>query len=576
MAAAVVSSVQLLTSCEKDFLEKPALGALDENIIANEAGVEKMLIGAYGALDGLGSWEAAPTNWIYGSVAGGEAHKGSDGADQPAINSIATFTADPSNGFLNTKWRAMYEGISRANATLKLLAQAEDIIDANRQRIEGEARFLRAHYYFELKKMFNMVPLIDETTTDFNQPNNVDIWPAIEADLKFAMDNLPNTQSQVGRANKWAAASYLGKAYLYQKKYAEAKGIFDQVITSGVTSNGLKYGLVDKFKENFDAANENNKESIFAIQMVANDGTGGIANANQGEMLNYPYNSPFRCCGFFQPTVDLANSYRTNAQGLPYLDNYNNSPLKNDQGIASNEAFTPDTQPVDPRLDWTVGRRGIPFLDWGAHPGQAWIREQVTAGPYSSKKHIYWQATADTYSDQSSWAPGSAINVMLIRYADVLLMAAEAEAQLGNLPQAQEYVNQVRARAAKPENRVYQYANPNNPMAGFSSTPAANYNVAPYPNGYFTGLGQQKALEAIYFERKIELALEGHRFFDLVRWGKAAEELNAFFSYEGALLPDVRGGKFITGRHEYFPIPQRQIDLHTTSGVSTLKQNPGY
>ncbi|WP_266203018.1 RagB/SusD family nutrient uptake outer membrane protein [Pontibacter kalidii] len=585
MTAAVVSTMQLLPSCGDDFLEKPVIGELGEEIIANEAGLEKLLIGAYAALDGQGNgaaiagggqWEAAPTNWIYGSVAGGEAHKGSDGADQPAINSIATFISDPSNGFFNTKWKALYEGVTRANSTLKILAKATDVPSATKQRIEGEARFLRGHYYFELKKMFNMVPWIDETTENYNQPNNVDIWPKIEADFQFAMDNLPNTQAQVGRANKWAAAAYLGKTYLYQKKYAEAKGIFDQVITSGVTSNGLKYGLVDKFKDNFDAANENNKESVFAIQMVANDGTGTIANANQGEMLNYPYNSPFRCCGFFQPTIDLANSYRTNAQGLPYLDNYNATALKHDQGIASNQAFTPDTQPVDPRLDWTVGRRGIPFLDWGAHPGQAWIRLQSYAGPYSSKKHIYWQATADTYSDQSSWAPGSAINVVLIRYADVLLMAAEAEAQLGNLSQAQEYVNMVRARAALPVNKVYEYKDPENPTAGFTNEEAANYNVAPYPDGYFAGLGKEQALEAIYFERKLELALEGHRFFDLVRWGKAAEELNSFFGYEGALLPDVRGGNFIQGKHEYFPIPQRQIDLQTQGGVSALTQNPGY
>ncbi|MDX5437755.1 MAG: RagB/SusD family nutrient uptake outer membrane protein, partial [Pontibacter sp.] len=448
-AAVVVGSMQLFTSCGEEFLEKEPIGALSEGIIANEAGVEKTLIGAYAALDGQGNgsalvgggqWEAAPSNWIYGSVAGGEAHKGSSGSDQPAINAIANFIADPSNGFFNTKWKAIYEGISRTNSTLRLLEQAKDISDAKKQRIAGEARFLRGHYYFELKKMFNKVPWIDETTTDFNQPNNQDIWPKIEADLKFAMDNLPHTQAQVGRANKWAAASYLGKAYMYQHKYAEAKSVFDQVINEGVTSNGLKYGLVDRFKDNFDAGTENNKESVFAIQMVAYDGTGTISNANQGEMLNYPYNSPFRCCGFFQPTLDLANSYRTNSQGLPYLGSYNATPLKHDQGISSNDPFTPDTQPVDPRLDWTVGRRGVPFLDWGAHPGQAWIREQSTAGPYSSKKHIYWKATADKFSDQSSWAPGSAINIVLIRYADVLLMAAEAEAQLGNLAQAQEYV----------------------------------------------------------------------------------------------------------------------------------------
>lgn len=568
----------LFTSCDDEFLDKPAIGALSDDVLANEAGVEKLLIGAYAALDGIdiGNWEVAPSNWVYGSVAGGEAHKGSNGADQPAINPIATFNIDPSNGFINLKWRAMYEGISRTNSVLSILPLAEDMSEEDKQRVAAEARFLRGHYYFELKKMFNMVPWIDETTTEFNQPNNVDIWPNIEADFQFAFDNLPNTQAEVGRANKWAAASYLGKTYLYQHKYADAKAMFDQVIAEGVTSNGLAYGLVDMFKNNFDASAENNEESIFAVQMVANDGTNTIANANQGEMLNFPYNSPFRCCGFFQPTLDLANSYQTTPQGLPLIDNYNADPLKNDQGVTSDKPFVPDQQPVDPRLDWTVGRRGIPFLDWGLHPGQAWIREQSTAGPYSSKKHIYWQATADTYSDQSSWAPGSAINVLIIRFADLLLMAAEAEAQLGNLAKAQEYVDMVRARAANPENVVHTYVDPSEPLEGFTDQPAANYNVAPYPAGYFEGLGQEGALEAIYFERKLELALEGHRFFDLVRWGKAAEELNAFFDYEGAILPDVEGGFFTAGKNDYFPIPQRQIDLQTVGGESVLTQNPGY
>ncbi|MBF9252293.1 RagB/SusD family nutrient uptake outer membrane protein [Pontibacter sp. 172403-2] len=575
---AMVATLPLFTSCDDEFLDKPAIGALSDDVLANEAGVEKLLIGAYAALDGIdiGNWEVDPTNWVYGSVAGGEAHKGSNGADQPAINPIATFNIDPSNGFINLKWRAMYEGISRTNSVLTVLAVAEGISESDKQRIAAEARFLRGHYYFELKKMFNMVPWIDETTTEFNQPNNVDIWPNIEADFKFAFDNLPNTQAEVGRANKWAAASYLGKTYLYQHKYAEAKSMFDQVITSGVTSNGLTYGLVDKFKDNWTASAENNKESIFAVQMVANDGTNTIANANQGLMLNFPYNSPFRCCGFYQPTLDLANSYQTTAQGLPLVNSYNADPLKTDQGVASDKPFTPDTQPVDPRLDWTVGRRGIPFLDWGLHPGQAWIREQSTAGPYSAKKFIYWQSTADTFSDQSSWAPGSAINVLIIRFADVLLMAAEAEAQLGNLALAQDYVNRVRARAARPENIVHTYVDPAEPLEGFTDNPAANYNVAPYPAGYFAGLGKDAALEAIYFERKLELALEGHRFFDLVRWGKAAEELNAFFDYEGAILPDVEGGRFKTGKNEYYPIPQRQIDLQTIDGKSVLTQNPGY
>ncbi|WP_347157754.1 RagB/SusD family nutrient uptake outer membrane protein [Pontibacter chitinilyticus] len=578
VCAAMMASLPLITSCDDEFLDKPAIGALSDQVLANKAGVEKLLIGAYAALDGIdiGNWEVSPTNWVYGSVAGGDAHKGSNGADQPGINPIATFSIDPSNGFINLKWRAMYEGISRANSVLNLLNQAEDISEGDRQRIEAEARFLRGHYYFELKKMFNMVPWIDENTTDFNQPNNVDIWPNIEADFQFAMDNLPNIQAEVGRANKWAAAAYLGKAYMFEHKFAEAKAIFDRVIAEGVTSNGLKYGLVDKFKDNWTAAAENNKESVFAVQMVANDGTNGISNANMGEMLNYPYNSPFRCCGFYQPTLDLANSFRTTAAGLPEPDTYNSDALKTDQGIEADKPFTPDQGPVDPRLDWTVGRRGIPFLDWGLHPGAAWIREQSSAGPYSSEKHVYWQATADTYSDQHSWAPGSAINVLIIRFADVLLMAAEAEAQLGNLAQAEEYVNMVRTRAARPENIVRTYVNPKEPLEGFTDNPAANYKIATYPDGYFSSIGQDKALEAIYFERKLELALEGNRFFDLVRWGIADKVLNKFFDYEGSRIPDVKGGNFVKGKNEYFPIPQRQIDLQTVDGVSTLTQNPGY
>jgi len=584
--AILAAAMQILPSCKDEFLEKPPFGALSDELLANRAGVDALLIGAYAALDGQGNgaaiagggqWEASPTNWIYGSVAGGDAHKGSSGSDQPSIDLIAKFLTDPSNGFLNSKWRAMYEGISRANSVLATMNNATDISEADELRIAAEARFLRGHYYFELKKMFNMVPYIDETTTDFNQPNNVDIWPKIEEDFKFAMDNLPATQAQVGRVNKWAAAAYLGKTYLYEKKYQEAKTVFDQVISSGVTSNNLKYGLTDRFKDNFDAATENNKESVFAIQMVANDGTNTIANGNQGEMLNYPYNSPFRCCGFYQPTMDLVNSYRTTAAGLPFsLTNYNANPVRNDYGIRTVEAFTPETGTLDPRLDWTAGRRGIPFLDWGNHPGQDWIREQVSAGPYSPKKHIYYQATASTLSDQSSWAPGSAINYEVIRYADVLLMAAEAEAQVGSLAKAEEYVNMVRERAAKPVNIVYKYANPTSPMSGYSTEPAANYSVSPYPAGTFTTLGKQGALDAIYFERKLELAMEGHRFFDLVRWGIAEPVLDAYFAYEGQLTSDVRGGNFTTGKNEFYPIPQRQINLQTINGTSSLKQNPGY
>nr|WP_067061771.1 RagB/SusD family nutrient uptake outer membrane protein [Mucilaginibacter sp. L294] len=584
VCALIATAGMLQSSCKK-YLEQPALGHLNATQVNSIDGVNGLLIGAYSALDGGGgdgsalgggsSWEAAGSNWIYGSVAGGDAHKGSDGTDQPAINSIAQWTTDASNGFFNTKWKAVYEGVTRCNNVLKTLAQVPTISDDDKKNITAQARFLRGHYYFELKKMFNMVPYIDETTTDFKQPNTDDIWPKIIADFQFAYDNLPATQPQIGRVNKWAAGAYLAKSYLYSKDYPKADPIFTAVITSGTNSAGTPYGLTDNYEDNFGASTKNNKETVFAVQQAANDGTNLISEANDGDRLNFPYNSPLRCCGFYQPSMDLANSFRTDENGLPYIDDYNTHPLKTDQGIASNVAFTLDDGNLDPRLDWTVGRRGIPYLDWGLHPGQAWIRLQSYAGPYSPIKNTYYQSTLGKYSDQHSWAPGTANQINIIRFADVLLLAAEVKAQLGELPAAEAYVNRVRERAGKKESTVYTYVDATAPTKGFTTTPAANYKVEQYPVGTFTTYGQAKALKAIYFERKIELGMEGQRFFDLARWGIAEQALNAYYDFDGQFITDIAGAKYKPNK-VYFPIPQPQIDLESDGGPSKLKQNPGY
>ena len=586
----VILAVCVFFSCSKSFLERQPQGALKISDVSTAAGIRLVLIGAYGALDGqqttngtvqsLGAgnaWACSPDNWLWGSVAGLDAHKGSDAGDQAAMVPIATFTVDPSNSNLNDKWRAVYEGINRCNDVLRYAPNVTDMPAAEKTQVTAEARFLRAHYYFDLKKLFNMVPYLDETSTNLKTSNTTDIWPKIEADFKFAYDNLPGTQTDIGRANKWAAGAYLAKTYMYEKKYTEAKAVFDPVITTGTTSGGIKYDLNPVFENNFRPEFEKtNAEAVFVVEMAANTGSGSIANGNQGDMLNHPYgSSPFGCCGFYQPTQDLVNSYRTDANGLPMLDTYNQNPIKNDIGIASSSPFTTDTSSLDPRLDWTVGRRGLPYHDWGLHPGKDWIRDQNYSGPYATKKMISWKATQASYKDNSSWAPGSAINVFIIRFDDVLLMAAEAEAQLGNLTAALTYVNRVRNRMAQhKEGWLYQYVNNANPDGGFSTTPAANYKVNPYPAGAFTT--KDFGLKAIYFERKLELAMEGHRFFDLTRWGISAATLNAEIGYESTVTTDLKGAKFTPNKNEYFPVPQTQIDLTLESGKKTLTQNPGY
>lgn len=559
-------------SCEDSFLDVPPTGSLADAQLATKAGVEGLLIGAYAALNGVfGNRFEGPNHWITGTICGGEANKGTDPGDYSAINPIQRYETDPTSGDLNSFWRGRYEGVSRCNAVLRLMAEATDVTAADIARISGEARLLRGHYYFDLKKHFNSIPYFDETVPATEVPlvsNSADIWGQIEADFQHAYDNLPETQGQAGRVNKWAAAAYMGKAKLYQGKFGEAKSWFDDVIANGQTTNGLPYALLDDYAEIYNAENDNHAEAVFDVEAANNSGS--TQNANYFDDLNYPYNTgadgPGNCCGFNQPSFSLANAFRTSGDGLPLLDGSFNDPanaIKHDYGVEASDPFTPDAGNLDPRIDHSIGRRGIPYLDWIPHPGKAWIRNQAYAGPYSPKKYIYYKSQENSFTDGSSWTRGySTMNYTIIRYADVLLMAAEAEIEAGSLDKAMEYVNMVRARAALSDHWV----------KNDDGSDAANYVISEYPASQFSS--KESARTAVRMERMLELSGEGHRFFDLVRWGVASGVLNDYLQYEAQILVTKFGGaSFTEGKNEYYPIPQTQIDIQ---GSDILKQNPGY
>ena len=552
-------------SCKDEFLEVSPLGVLSEANLTNADGVNLVLTGAYSLLDGVqtnvGSpfpdWTGSADNWVYGSVAADDAYKGTNAGDQPEISLIETFTHTSDLTHFRGKWRAVYDGVARSNDVIQLVAKATGMTDADKNLVRAQARFLRGHYHFEARKMFNKVPYIDDVAynaadaASTKMPNTDEIWPKIEADLKFGYDNLPNRWAGFpGRATKWAAGAMLAKAMLYQGKYAEAKPILEAIVANG------GYKLVDKYHDNHRAATNNNTESIFEIQFSVNDGAAISNNGNRGHTLNYPYGGGAitTCCGFFQPTQNLVNAFKTDDKGLPLLDDWNKADVPGDNSVSYKGN-------LDPRLDWTVGREGVPYLDWGIH-NSLYIRDKAYGGPYSPKKQSPYKAE----NGSLTWANNprqNANNYRIIRLSHIYLWLAECEVEVGSLEKAREYVNIIRKRAANPSGYVT--------MA--DGKPAANYVINDYTTAWTS---KEVARKAVRFEERLEFAMEGHRFFDLVRWGIADQVLNDYLTVEQDKRTYLKGARFVKGKHEYFPIPAQEILNSQKDGQATLKQNPGY
>jgi hypothetical protein len=472
---------------------------------------------------------------------------------------LENYTLDAANPYMIGRWARVFDGIARCNDVLRVAPLAEDISQSDKDIIAAEAKFLRAHYHFEAQRLWDNIPFLDETISDTRVPNDGPKWSQIEADLSAAVSVLPTSprNGQVGRANKLVATAYLGKVQLYQSKYSEALGNFNTVISSG------RYSLLPNFHTNFRFEGNNSAEAIFQIQASVNDGA-GANNGNHGDQLGHLQGGPGGgCCGFNQPSQNLVNNFKTEG-GLP-VANFNDVDVVNDDGIPSGDPFTPETGTLDPRLDRTVGRRGIPYLDWGVHPGSAWVRNQAYAGPYSQVKKMYYASEQGTASDtQAGWhgAGNTALNYSIMRYADLLLMAAECEVEVGSADKAIEYVNMIRTRASD-ESTWVKDADGNN---------AANYEISTYGGG----LSKDAARTAVRTERRLELGMEGHRFFDLKRWGVAESVINTYLAKEQQSRTYLTGAVF-QPKHIRFPIPQAAIDQSTDDdGNPTLTQNDGF
>ena len=540
-------SILLLASSCSDFLDIKPNGVLDESDINGPDQADGMVVAAYSML-GNDHYDYPWSMWPFGNVRSDDAYKGGrDEADiqdfhflETCSNILPTFSSP------DIFWYQCYIGIARCNRAINILSALSETEYPKRNQRIAECLFLRGHFYFQLKIMFKYVPYINNEEEINNyakisnrQYSNDELWGKIAGDFKAAFDVLPETQSDLGRPDRHAAAAYLAKTYLYkafrqdeQHNVTEVNaGDLEQVLTYTNDVLGSDYRLEEDYAYNFlPGKYENGKESIWAVQYSLDDGT-KFGRLNFSDVLNVPMKFT-GSCDFHKPSQNLVNAFKT-TDGLPQFGAFN----KMD--------YNEDNDKVDPRLYHTVALLGKPYkYDASAIFAEDWSRSPAVYGYYSSLKENV--ALNDPHSVLLDPFRGNSKNRIVIRYADIVLMRAEALIELNRVKEAMPLINEVRSRAKQSMT-----------MIGY----AGNANIALYEDGVNCTWNNNFARQALRFERRLELAMEGSRFFDLVRWRIAGEVMDTYYTEEAPKRTYYRGVKFQKNKAEYLPIPQNQVNF---------------
>ena len=556
----VISIIFGMTSCS-DFLEEQVPQAtLTQDEVKNPEYVDNVLISAYAGLVTIEDMNASFSLWNYDTRSDDAYVGGSDFSDGEPFHRLEKSTGVMTTDWpFSSIWNKFYNYLSRVSLSLDILASADQESPIIQERT-AEMKFLRAYGHFQLKRLFKKIPFVNKPNmqeADYNALSNTEYtndegWQQIINDLQDAYAVLPAVQSEKGRPTKAACAAFLAKVYLY-KAYHQDDANTNQV--TSVSSEDLQkvveytaaslyngYGLEPDLHNNFrpEEQYENGKESIWAIQYSRNDGT-VYGNLNFSNRLIVPCIPKVHDsgCDFYKPSINLVNAYRTNSNGLPMAS----SATTDDYKVGSN-------QTVDPRLFVTVGVPGTPYMfntNFMMSESNAWSRSGGTFGYFVSLKQNVDPALTDIYLYlcDSQWA--SSMNRIVFRYADVLLMRAEALAQLGQTAEAITLVNQVRKRAADMANASI--------VSNYPNKYGVHYAVGMYNGSY----SKEEAMEIVKTERRLELAMESERFFDLVRWGDAATVLNRYYSEESQKMIFLAGSQFTANKNEYLPVPWEQM-----------------